>query len=112
MSRRGFCKHCSCSFERLKNPGQFYCSKTDCQLARKREWRRNREIQAYYTNYLSSNRQIRQKMQDEPQHFFKAHALHMKSETVPLDKLAPEEAWESILTLCLSKLKQLEHPPN
>lgn len=68
----------------------------------------SREIQAYYTNYLNSNRQIRQRMQDEPQHFFKAHALHMKSETVPLDKLAPEEAWESILTLCCFKLKQLE----
>ncbi len=68
----------------------------------------SRDIQAYYTHYLSSNRQTRKNMLDEPQHFFKAHAFQMKSDTVPLDKLAPEEAWESILALCLSKLKRLE----
>jgi ParB family transcriptional regulator, chromosome partitioning protein len=68
----------------------------------------SRDIQAYYTHYLSSNRHTRQKMQEEPHHFFMAHAFQMKSDTVPLDQLAPEEAWESILTLCLSKLKQLE----
>jgi ParB family transcriptional regulator, chromosome partitioning protein len=68
----------------------------------------SRDIQAYYTHYLSSNRHTRQMMQDEPHHFFKAYAFQMKSDTVPLDQLAPEEAWEGILTLCLSKLKQLE----
>jgi hypothetical protein len=44
----------------------------------------SRDIQAYYTHYLSSNRHTRQKMQDEPPHFFKAHAFQMKSDTVPL----------------------------
>lgn len=68
----------------------------------------SRDIQAYYTHYLSSNRQTRKNMLDEPQHFFKAYAFQMKSDTVPCDKLAPEEAWESILMLCLSKLKRLE----
>jgi ParB family chromosome partitioning protein len=68
----------------------------------------SRDIQAYYTHYLNSNRQIRKNMLDEPQHFFKAHAFQTKSDTVPLDQLAPEYVWESILTLCFSKMKQLE----
>lgn len=68
----------------------------------------SRDIQAYYNHYLRSNRQARQKMMDNPQHFFKARLFQMQSDTMPPDKLAPESAWEGMLALCLSKLQLLE----
>lgn len=68
----------------------------------------SRDIQAYYFHYLRSNRQTRQKMMDNPQHFFKARQFQQQSETTTPDKLAPEYVWEGTLSLCLSKLQQLE----
>jgi ParB family transcriptional regulator, chromosome partitioning protein len=68
----------------------------------------SRDIQAYFIHYLRNNKQVRKNMTDDPQHFFRARYFQMKSETILPDKLPPEEAWESILMLCLTKLKTLE----
>ena len=69
----------------------------------------SRDIQAYYAHYLRSNRHVRQKMMDNPQHFFKARLFQMQADTASPDKLAPEYVWDGTLTLCLSKLQMLEN---
>ena len=63
MCRRGLCKHCGISFERLKNPAQSYCSKTACQLARKRAWRRKKMSQDvdYKANQRAANKRWQSK---------------------------------------------------
>jgi hypothetical protein len=63
MSRRGFCKHCNSSFERLKNPAQTYCSKKHCQLARKQAWRRKKMSQDtdYKANQQAANKRWQSK---------------------------------------------------
>lgn len=67
----------------------------------------SRDIQAYYHHYLRSNRQTRQNMIDNPQHFFKVRLFQMQSDSSFVDKLAPEYIWEGTLSLCLSKLQVL-----
>jgi hypothetical protein len=63
MYHRGFCKHCSRSFERLKNPAQTYCSQKDCQLARKQAWRRKKMSQDadYKANQQTANKRWQSK---------------------------------------------------
>jgi hypothetical protein len=63
MYRRRNCKHCGISFEPFKNPKQSYCSKMDCQLARKREWRRKKMKQDidYKANQKAANKRWQSK---------------------------------------------------
>ena len=55
----------------------------------------SRDIQAFYEQYLRSNRHVRDQMAANPTLFFKAHAFKKIEECVALDKLAPESIWES-----------------
>jgi hypothetical protein len=41
MRKKKHCKHCRQIFLITRNPEQHYCSKPDCQRARKNQWRKN-----------------------------------------------------------------------
>ena len=60
---RGLCKHCNSSIKRFKNPTQRYCSKTSCQLARKREWRRQK--MTYDADYRANQQAANKRWQEK-----------------------------------------------
>lgn len=84
MSCRGFCKYCSCSFERLKNPKQCYCSKTDCQLARKRAWRRKKMSQDvdYKANQKAANKRWQSRNPSYWQEYRAKHPEYVKQNRI------------------------------
>lgn len=58
MNKKRHCKHCGSVFLVKRNPKQQYCSKSDCQRARKNHWRcdRRRHDADYMINQNSANR--------------------------------------------------------
>lgn len=67
MAKMCHCKHCQQSFcPRPQNPNQRYCSKPDCQRARKRAWQQQKILADadYRDNQRDANRRWREKNSD------------------------------------------------
>jgi hypothetical protein len=58
MEKKKHCKHCGAGFLVKRNPKQHYCTKPDCQRARKNHWRcdKRHHDSDYITNQNSANR--------------------------------------------------------
>jgi hypothetical protein len=61
MDNKRHCKHCGAGLLVKRNPKQHYCSKPDCQRARKNHWRcdRRRHDSDYIINQNSANQRWR-----------------------------------------------------
>ena len=69
MERRS-CKHCESSFQpRPQNPRQVYCSKPECQKARKRLWQR--EKLRSDSDYRENQRQAQKRWQEKNPDYWK-----------------------------------------
>jgi len=64
MARKRRCKKCGCLIEiTSRNPDQFYCSKKECQRARKTKWQRKKMAtdEDYRLNQAAASKRWREK---------------------------------------------------
>lgn len=77
MRKKKHCKCCRRIFLITRNPGQHYCSKADCQRARKNQWRKN--ARRNDVDYRSNQSRSNQRWQvSHPDYWKRYRASHQK----------------------------------
>lgn len=77
MRKKKHCKCCHQIFLITRNPGQHYCSKADCQRARKNQWRKN--ARRNDPDYIKNQSRANQRWQaGRPDYWKQYRASHQK----------------------------------